>query len=172
MEIVSNTEICLNTYDLPVPRLPTTKNKSEVNKEWRDKHREYIKTYKHNLWLRQKMINPSFERLRGYKRGAKRRGFAWDLDDDIAIALFTFKCKYCGAPPNPLNGIDRINSNKDYTFDNVLTCCFPCNRGKSNMTIEDWINYLDRVARRRNDINAQISYRPGKYLYFVSTAIY
>ena len=58
--------------------------------------------------------------LQGYKRGATRRGYVWDITDTRAIELFSLECFYCGSPPSNIakykgligsftyNGIDRF----------------------------------------------------------------
>ena len=50
------------------------------------------------------------------------------------------------------NGIDRKNSNLGYSLENIVPCCFICNRGKSNMNYEDWKNYLIKLSKFNNNI--------------------
>jgi hypothetical protein len=43
------------------------------------------------------------------------------------------------------NGLDRIDASKHHTTDNVVSCCYPCNRAKNDRTVEeflDWSNHL------------------------------
>ena len=43
------------------------------------------------------------------------------------------------------NGIDRIDSNRGYTPDNVLPCCKYCNVAKLNNSQEDFLEWAERV---------------------------
>lgn len=56
------------------------------------------------------------------------------------------------------NGIDRVNGALGYVVGNVVTACAFCNRAKSDMPIEAFERWLDRVAAftvsRRADLIA------------------
>jgi len=99
-----------------------------------------------------------------YKKHAKDRGFTFDLDYDYFKELTKGNCHYCGIEPvqvyqlkNPktgkirsgvpiyYNGIDRVDSSKGYAKENVVTCCKVCNRAKSNMSLEDFKNWIMKV---------------------------
>jgi hypothetical protein len=97
----------------------------------------------------------------GYKRHAERRGFKWLLSRSFVEKLIKENCFYCGSSPSNkkktknsigdgllYSGIDRINSNKDYTEDNVVACCRICNYAKSNMTIEDFRLWAVRIGKK------------------------
>jgi len=58
------------------------------------------------------------------------------------------KCAYCGIRDTDLAavglktqigrdlnavGVDRLDSSKDYTIDNICLCCFACNKAKGNV---------------------------------------
>jgi hypothetical protein len=43
------------------------------------------------------------------------------------------------------NGVDRVDNSKGHSLDNVVTACKYCNFGKSNLTLEDWIGWINRV---------------------------
>lgn len=99
-----------------------------------------------------------------YKKHAKDRGFTFDLDYDYFKELTKGNCHYCGIEPiqvyqlkNPktgkirsgvpitYNGVDRVDSTKGYFNDNVVTCCKICNRAKSNLSLNDFKNWINRV---------------------------
>jgi len=52
--------------------------------------------------------------------------------------LLTLSCNYCGQKidekKNNFNGIDRINSDEDYTKENCVSCCKRCNYMKNKMS--------------------------------------
>lgn len=43
------------------------------------------------------------------------------------------------------NGLDRIDSNDSHHYSNVITCCYYCNRAKSNMSQNDFINKIKNL---------------------------
>ena len=73
---------------------------------------------------------------------AKKRGVAFSLPRALFDDLITDACFYCGAPPNPLNGVDRVDNTQGYTPDNSVTACEHCNKAKrslSRVAFERWI---------------------------------
>jgi len=99
----------------------------------------------------------------GYKRHAKDRGFIWGLRrEDVKIIIFQ-NCNYCGMPPMNIkrtknsigeglrySGIDRRDSLKDYTLENVVPCCKICNFAKSNLTFIEFKAWLERICENIN----------------------
>lgn len=76
-------------------------------------------------------VGGQFKSLRD---GAKKRGL------EVSITKIDFKllrlqtCYYCGGPLPPKgHGIDRLDNSLGYLKDNVVPCCYPCNRTKSDM---------------------------------------
>lgn len=77
-------------------------------------------------------------------------------------------CYYCGIEPNTkynhfsttssrssqkakeeglfiYNGLDRINSTKYHTIDNVVSCCYDCNRAKNNRTTDQFLQWINQL---------------------------
>lgn len=62
-------------------------------------------------------------------------------------------CYYCLIPYSTIegngiyryNGIDRLDSSKDYTIDNCVSCCKTCNLGKGNKTPQYWQEHIERM---------------------------
>lgn len=48
------------------------------------------------------------------------------------------------------NGLDRVDSSKPHTKENVVTCCKTCNRIKSNMTVQEFKNCLKISCAKTN----------------------
>lgn len=94
-----------------------------------------------------------------YKYQAKRRDIDFKLTREEFKALTKKECHYCGVLPEKsfrgarsngeyvYNGIDRINSNKDYTLDNVVPCCETCNKAKLDLSYDDFLNWINRISR-------------------------
>lgn len=53
------------------------------------------------------------------------------------------------------NGIDRVDSSKGYSAENVVPCCKICNRGKANMSKEDFIEWACRIAKHSQAMSEQ-----------------
>jgi 5-methylcytosine-specific restriction endonuclease McrA len=70
-----------------------------------------------------------------------------------------FACQYCGAhPPEVTLEVDHIvpvAEGGPNEFDNYITACFPCNRGKGAVS-------LDRVPQSLSDKAAEIAEREAQ----------
>lgn len=83
----------------------------------------------------------------------KKRNLLFTLSVEEFQHLCSLTCFYCGAEPQSKmdvgkgvkNGIDRIDSSKGYTLDNCVTCCWTCNRMKSNMIDQDFIEHIRKI---------------------------
>src|SRR5271166_3927117 len=105
--------------------------------------------------------------LRIYKNNAARRGWIWNIDDKVFDFITQQPCHYCGVPPSNVHeghncassytysGIDRLNSNRDYTKNNVVPSCKVCNRAKMAMSYEEFLGYLERVKNFRAEKGVQ-----------------
>ena len=76
-----------------------------------------------------KYRNKPWNKYNIYRRSAKKRGLLFNLTFYTCNNLFHAPCHYCNIPPikNILNGIDRVDNNKNYDDDNVVSCCSTCN---------------------------------------------
>lgn len=92
-----------------------------------------------------------------------------DIDFDTFFNLSQRDCFYCGRAPyrianvfKPLpkglvsdyakqegnftyNGLDRLDSNKGHTLDNVVPCCFECNTAKNSLSVADFKTLIKRI---------------------------
>lgn len=95
----------------------------------------------------------------------------YEYRDDECIDFETFfelsqkNCFYCGNRPNTeynyfttkssrgsekakqeglfiYNGIDRLDSSKTHTIDNIVPCCELCNRAKNDRSAEDFLQWI------------------------------
>lgn len=68
------------------------------------------------------------------KARAARNGRIWDINKYQFEGLLQNKCYYCNGHLNDTgSGLDRMNSDLDYTFDNVVPSCGICNKIKTNL---------------------------------------
>jgi hypothetical protein len=94
-----------------------------------------------------------------YKTSSKQRKIEFNLSKDEFKKFTSSNCYYCGIAPLQVgrrkikdnvylyNGIDRLDNNKGYLFNNVKPCCFICNRAKRDLTLESFLQYLDRIKK-------------------------
>lgn len=101
-----------------------------------------------------------------YRRRASTINVDFELTETQLESLVTQICHYCGTPPYALsinspqgsearkehskflyNGLDRKDSDRGYTLDNVVPCCKRCNFGKHEMTQEEFSTWLDLVQK-------------------------
>lgn len=113
-----------------------------------------------------RQTKPNFEGLkheiyRNYVKGAKRRGYSFDLSTEEFYRLLDNNCYYCGLEPHMewkgtkrktldissfrVNGVDRVNNEIGYNIDNCVSCCKFCNNSKNTMTSEEFITHINRV---------------------------
>lgn len=99
-----------------------------------------------------------------YQTKYRTKKVEWQLSMDDAIELLKSDCFYCGGKPATANialhpgrpderrvsirknGIDRVDSDGPYSKENCVPCCYPCNRAKSDMTQDEFIDMCVRVA--------------------------
>ena len=98
--------------------------------------------------------------LLSYKKGAQKRNYLWELTKEEFKHLTKQSCYYCGEKPSQVieksryngnyfyNGLDRVDNNKGYSVDNIVTCCFTCNMAKNSMTIQEFDIWIDTVYNR------------------------
>jgi hypothetical protein len=97
-----------------------------------------------------------------YRNHAKRRGMAFDLTFEAVKTLIALPCHYCGSSPSntwanyadtflcksvnfAYSGVDRVDSTKGYMKDNVVPCCAICNRAKSDLPLEQFQVWVQRL---------------------------
>ena len=102
-----------------------------------------------------------------YTNMAKTYGRAFELTRDHFERMVRANCHYCGSPPmKPIyeggaayktperraqlfNGVDRVDSDRGYTTDNVVACCTFCNYAKRHAPVAEFEAYLDRGVALR-----------------------
>ena len=97
-----------------------------------------------------------------YKYHAKKRNYTFQLTNEECIELMENNCYYCGTLPKnntksfnnhanyKYNGIDRIDNKKSYTLDNCVSCCHQCNRCKSDLSYDEFINWIKNINNNLN----------------------
>lgn len=107
-----------------------------------------------------------------YKRDARRRDIAWNLDYNQFFAYIREPCYYCGTvgslcvPTSQediyyYNGIDRVDNRRGYFLDNCVPCCNECNRSKGIMTKDAFISMAQRISSYQ-DYKLYVDLKRGK----------
>jgi 5-methylcytosine-specific restriction endonuclease McrA len=87
--------------------------------------------------------------IKRVRRDAIKAGYEWHLTDLEAYYLCTSSCTYCGSVsnwPEKRNGIDRVDSTKEYITDNCVTACFSCNAAKGAKSYDEFMNWIKILA--------------------------
>jgi 5-methylcytosine-specific restriction endonuclease McrA len=127
---------------------------------------DQIKNCREHLQLGQSAKYSAIRRIKGQ---AAARGLSWDLTDEDLDVLMAGECYYCGHTGMNCakghkrdadfyyNGIDRVDSKVHYVWSNVVSCCFICNRAKSNLPIDEFYAWVDRL-KAHNEIKREEEY--------------
>jgi hypothetical protein len=91
----------------------------------------------------------------------KSKGINCELSFEDYCKLIKMNCDYCGSSPKKknyaaknkyvkgleieANGIDRVDSSKTYSLGNCVPCCKSCNRAKSDLSREDFLEHIKRI---------------------------
>ena len=94
-----------------------------------------------------------------YRVAARRRNYCWELNQELAAKLLVGPCFWCGMPPGRqvrsrshtavVSGIDRKTNDVGYTEANCVSCCKICNIAKSDLTEDEWTEWLERIRNFR-----------------------
>lgn len=95
---------------------------------------------------KRKLFQPAYKILLEYRNGAKKRNLEWDLDsEDYFLEVIDSPCVFCGVSRS--GGIDRIDSSKGYTRNNVQSCCQICNIMKNDYNQDQFLEHIKQIYR-------------------------
>lgn len=152
LNLDNNTELLKKGAELA--KYKEYKTVDEINKELLDSN-------SHQMGFRNYLF-------RSAKTGARNRNHEWYLSQEEFMNIITQNCYYCGEKPRPAseellskrgnlkqptfyyNGIDRIDSSKHYSIDNVVPCCPMCNYMKNTFSKQ---NFLYQIKKIYNHLN-------------------
>jgi hypothetical protein len=135
----------------------------KVMREWNaknpEKHREKVRRWRKGnpekkyaqskrYKAKKKELEPTWYAFYTCRASARQRGIEFKLTREESDRLVTGDCVYCGATPDPTNGIDRIDSDVGYRSGNVVSCCADCNFAKRTRSVTDFARWVDAIAVR------------------------
>lgn len=103
-----------------------------------------------------------------YRNEARKRGLPFELTEAQFLVLAKQSCHYCGVAPMqvhaPLNakgrpnyhgefvynGIDRVDNDLGYFWENCVPCCGVCNEAKRGKPHSQFVAWLARIAGFRS----------------------
>jgi hypothetical protein len=115
-----------------------------------------------------------------YVRSATKKNVVFNLNADQFELLVNSHCYYCDEyDETKVIGIDRVNSEKGYTNENVVACCSTCNFMKSDLAKEEFLNHICKIylhlyeekdtIESTSEIEKKSYIRPQKILEFYRT---
>lgn len=109
-------------------------------------------------------IEQIFRRLVLDRSVKKNLGFVSITAQDY-FRITSQNCYYCGDPPKEvrefknrkyvntekivLNGMDRVDSNKGYHLDNIVSCCTSCNYAKHKLSQKEFLDKISKIYKNR-----------------------
>jgi hypothetical protein len=123
------------------------------NKAWNEANKAHVLRYKREQYAdpnsRVRQYSEGYKntpagRLSTYKTSAKAAGRVFELTLEDINTLWQKPCTYCGEIVDTV-GVDRVDSTKGYTLDNVTSCCTTCNLMKRHHTVDDFKNHIIKL---------------------------
>lgn len=114
-------------------------------KSWYESNKEYSAQKQRLYFLRPE------NRFARYKTDAMRRGYRFEISLDQYVSITSHGCAYCGTTGSAI-GLDRMDTSGDYVIDNVVGCCWPCNKIKCDqLTFEEMKIAMTAILNFRNE---------------------
>jgi len=129
------------------------KRDRDKDRNWRKNNKEKIlesaKTYrsinKNIINQKAKEYHKTIEgKMTEYKYAAKKRDLPFKLTKDDFQSFWQKPCYYCGTTINTI-GIDRLEAEQGYIKENCVSCCYTCNKAKSDMNIDEFIAWIKKA---------------------------
>lgn len=100
------------------------------SKQWHLTNKDKVRAHQH------KNSRTISSRFRTAKRVADKRHKGWTLTIDQFESIVSLPCHYCDGFFGKVevgSGLDRLDPNKGYELSNVVSCCYTCNKIKSDV---------------------------------------
>jgi hypothetical protein len=106
------------------------------------------------------------QRYHSYKQAARRSKREFNITLEEFRKIVILPCVFCGSLGDPrktrpyrnavvFNGIDRIDSDKGYTLDNIQPCCSQCNYSKSDYSELEFLSHIRRIVNFQLEKNSR-----------------
>lgn len=98
------------------------------------------------------------ERYKFYQNRAKSKNCELEFTEEEFDKFTKQPCFYCGGYSiskqyqDQFCGIDRVDSNKGYSKDNCVPCCFSCNVMKMGLDVYDFLDKVELISKNLDNI--------------------
>lgn len=98
------------------------------------------------------------ERYKVYYSRAQSKNCEFEFTEEEFDKFTKQPCFYCGGYSiskqyqDQFCGIDRVDSNKGYSKDNCVPCCFSCNVMKMNLDVYDFLDRVELINKNLENI--------------------
>ena len=114
------------------------KRNADMHRAWAHSNSASVKTWGRANYKR---------RIDGIKSAGLKKGIAWELSEDVAQSIIANPCTYCGFKhETDPNGLDRVDNNKAYLVENVVSCCGPCNFIKKALDVRTFWEHCCTIS--------------------------
>lgn len=94
-------------------------------------------------WTKRYYKTPN-RRFAIYKRSAEIKHIDFLLSLDEFLTFWQKPCSYCGDIVETI-GLDRVDNNKSYKIDNLVSCCKFCNYMKRKMSPSKFLGQVEKI---------------------------
>lgn len=106
---------------------------------------DVIKKFEKMLGMDYKSITGVIDKFKEYKARAQARGLSFDMPYQAFEYLVKQPCFFCKHKKGlEIAGVDRLDNSQGYVSGNCVSCCWDCNRLKSNKPLKEHIEFLKR----------------------------
>ena len=102
------------------------------------------KTYKNNPEYAKEYNATLKGRYSKYKTTAKSFNREFNISLEEFSSFWDKPCYYCKDPISGI-GLDRVNSDVGYILENIVSCCYTCNRMKMNLSNDFWFAHMKKI---------------------------
>ena len=76
-----------------------------------------------------------------------------EITEEMFLHKTSKVCNYCGqfSPGKNYCGLDRLDSSKFYTNENIVPCCKICNYMKKEYSVEFFLNHIKKIVNFSNE---------------------
>ena len=107
--------------------------------------------------IRGRLYPEVFQCIRGtpftsYQQKSERLGIHFQITREEFERVRSAPCYLCGKVCSTIhtNGVDRVDSNRGYTHDNIRPCCGQCNWMKYDFDLESFMVKLEQIYHYQN----------------------
>jgi len=122
----------------------TYTKRQKQQRAWKKKNPDKVLAYSRAAYRRNKYS--AKYRYNYFHKQAQKNDRKCEISFERFKLLIIANCYYCGSKVKSTgSGLDRIDSAKDYTINNVVTCCHTCNWMKRSLSVSEFLNHIRKI---------------------------